>query len=227
MYKHTTHVLKSKASALLVAAPMLLASTGCDQIWNDVLDGAGNATNDPGAFKDQDHDMVPDCFDCAPKDPSVHKHATRACRLESGVTGEQSCLLGDWGTCEPSSNAECVQGESREVACVRCGVQTEVCVDGQWSAQGECREQGVCEAGETTEIVSVGHYSCSTGIRTVMACDNECKSMNPVAQTVMAGCREDQCCDGRNCDDAPFRMGCTPMTEVAEAYGIENIVYVK
>lgn len=203
-----------KTLGLSCVLVLSLGASGCDQLWEEWKEQTENLPAADLLAPDADGDRLPDDFDCAPDDPAVNKTARRNCTLPSGEEGEQLCYYGVWSSCAEVPDQDCSAGETREVGCELCGVQTEECVDGEWEAQGECRDQKACEPGETFDHSVRATMTCGSAIRLTFTCNDRCEWGDDYSKKeVFAGCQEDQCCDGMNCGSAPFRTGCEPIND--------------
>lgn len=204
---------------------MLLNATGCDQVWSEWKKEIEERPEIGQSVPDQDQDQLPDAFDCDPQDPKVNREALRPCELDGDQIGQERCVFGVWSACTELPAQDCQEGEEQERGCERCGVQTQVCVEGKWVDQGECRDQKTCNPGETQRNFSGAAMSCGSALQVTSTCNEQCE-FDSTEIVAFAGCREDQCCDGMNCDSAPFRTGCTPMPERMETIARDNeIVY--
>lgn len=213
------------SAPLAIGLLMLVNSTGCDQVWSNWKEELEKRPEIGQVAPDQDKDQLPDAFDCDPTNPEVHKEAVRPCALNEQETGETRCFFGVWSACTELPQPTCQDGEEQERSCERCGVQTQSCVDGEWVDQGECRDQKYCEPGESYELFSGAALSCGSGLKVTMLCNDQCE-YDADETIAFAGCREDECCNGKDCYSAPFQTGCIPMPErIASIAGDNEIVY--
>ena len=133
---------------------------------------------------DADMDGVPADRDCDDLDASLGATGERACASACG-DGVERCVDGRWEACSAPSTCDCAAGSPpRELACERCGVQRQVCVEGMWMNDGGCMGMGACAPGAVESGGSCGmcgsqerrcNVDCTWG---PMAClgEGECRS---------------------------------------------------
>jgi hypothetical protein len=115
-------------------------------------DGAGDGldacVDGPCADRapDEDGDGVERAQDCDDTDETVGANAIVECASPCGV-GFARCVAGRWGDCDAPTECRCMDGETQEVPCGRCGTFVGTCVGGEWLFEGPCAGQGECLSG--------------------------------------------------------------------------------
>lgn len=178
---------------------------GCDPPCNGAQVCQGGVC--VSAAGDADMDGVPSELDCDDLDPAVGQVAERPCSSACG-DGVESCMDGRWAACTAPSTCECAAGSPpRELACERCGVQRQVCVEGMWMNDGGCMGMGACAPGTVESGGSCG--MCGTQER---RCGVDC-AWQPMACLGEGECRagevqtESRMCPG-GCDTQTRRREC-------------------
>lgn len=123
------------------------------------------ADNDAGPpISDGDGDGVPTDRDCDDADPSVGSVAETPCASACG-SGIASCVEGTWGRCDAPTVCSCTGTDTRDLDCIRCGTQRQVCESGTWVNDGACSDQGDCAPGALM-MGSEPCGVCASGTRT-------------------------------------------------------------
>lgn len=131
---------------------LALACGDDDLTRRDVGGGDGGASDAAGdvGLVDGDGDGFRSDVDCDDSNPDITTIATRPCEGACSTFVVQ-CNLGVWEEC-PSDDCPCEPGETRDLLCPMCAMQTQTCgADSTWSAPGACTGGGECSA-ESTEV---------------------------------------------------------------------------
>ena len=143
---------------------------------------------------DTDDDGVPDTLDCDPMDASVGTMAEHLC---TGACGEglERCTDGVWTECSAPTSCDCEPGAPpRMIACERCGMQRQTCIEGRWTNDGGCTAMGACSPGEVGMGSGCGNcgverrtcgMDCSWG---AWACEGEGECAAGAMQSESASC---------------------------------------
>ncbi|MFO0682507.1 MAG: hypothetical protein U0234_10670 [Sandaracinus sp.] len=100
------------------------------------------------ATEDGDGDGVPASTDCDDANASIGTMSERSCSSSCG-TGVERCTNGTWAACTAPASCDCTAGEPpRTIACMRCGMQQQICQDGVWTDSGLCTGGGPCSPGD-------------------------------------------------------------------------------
>lgn len=118
------------------------------------------------SFTDADGDGFASGADCDDMDPTIGTRAQRTCSSEC-ATGVERCVMGTWEPCDAPADCSCMPGETRAIACERCGTQMQRCGDaGTWVNEGTCAGAGECSPGALESGGPCG--ACGTQRRTCL-----------------------------------------------------------
>lgn len=89
--------------------------------------------------------------------------------------------------------------QERQVACGRCGIQTQRCEAGKWNDIGTCENQKTCSPGEVSYETRPAKFQCG-GYKLPFRCNEQCEMVFDDTKEVVfvTNCERTDCCN------APF-----------------------